>query len=166
MTVGDDVEAHLDTGITSVAALAHGARFTLIGRAYLCGLMAGGRDGHRPYDRDPARPARTHHAAAASPRSTSTPRTTSRSWYGWPRVPAERAPVTAARRTRSATPARNRNRPPCRARRARSATGGWRPWARERAAQPRQPVGSVEPALVSKPAGSARSAPRAAAGRQ
>lgn len=43
--VGDDVEVHLDTGITSVAALAHGARFTLIGRAYLYGLMAGGRDG-------------------------------------------------------------------------------------------------------------------------
>ncbi|MGH3712642.1 MAG: alpha-hydroxy acid oxidase [Micromonosporaceae bacterium] len=47
--VGDDVEVHLDTGITSgadiVAAVAHGARFTLIGRAYLYGLMAGGRDG-------------------------------------------------------------------------------------------------------------------------
>ncbi|WP_395695783.1 alpha-hydroxy acid oxidase [Nocardioides sp.] len=44
-----DVEVHLDTGITSgqdiVAALAHGAHFTLIGRAYLYGLMAGGRDG-------------------------------------------------------------------------------------------------------------------------
>ena len=39
----------LDTGITSgadiVAALACGADFTLIGRAYLYGLMAGGRDG-------------------------------------------------------------------------------------------------------------------------
>jgi L-lactate dehydrogenase (cytochrome)/glycolate oxidase len=46
---GADLEVHLDTGIMSgqdiVAALAHGARFTLIGRAYLYGLMAGGRDG-------------------------------------------------------------------------------------------------------------------------
>jgi len=47
--VGDDVEVHLDTGIMSgqdiVAAIAHGAHFTLIGRAYLYGLMAGGRAG-------------------------------------------------------------------------------------------------------------------------
>jgi L-lactate dehydrogenase (cytochrome)/glycolate oxidase len=47
--VGDDVEVHVDTGILSgqdvVAAIAHGARFTLVGRAYLYGLMAGGRDG-------------------------------------------------------------------------------------------------------------------------
>ncbi|WP_432476174.1 alpha-hydroxy acid oxidase [Nocardioides sp. GXQ0305] len=47
--VGDDVEVHLDTGITSgqdvVAAVAHGATFTLVGRAYLYGLMAGGRAG-------------------------------------------------------------------------------------------------------------------------
>lgn len=47
--VGGDLEVHLDTGIMSgqdiVAALAHGAHFTLIGRAYLYGLMAGGRDG-------------------------------------------------------------------------------------------------------------------------
>ena len=47
--VGSDVEVHLDTGIMSgqdvVAAVAHGAHFTLIGRAYLYGLMAGGRDG-------------------------------------------------------------------------------------------------------------------------
>jgi L-lactate dehydrogenase (cytochrome) len=47
--VGSDVEVHLDTGIMSgqdvVAAVAHGARFTLVGRAYLYGLMAGGRDG-------------------------------------------------------------------------------------------------------------------------
>ncbi len=47
--VGDDVEVHIDTGIMSgqdiVAAIAHGARFTLVGRAYLYGLMAGGRDG-------------------------------------------------------------------------------------------------------------------------
>lgn len=47
--VGDDVEVHLDTGIMSgqdiVAAVAHGADFTLVGRAYLYGLMAGGREG-------------------------------------------------------------------------------------------------------------------------
>jgi L-lactate dehydrogenase (cytochrome)/glycolate oxidase len=47
--VGDDLEVHLDTGIMSgqdiIAAVAHGARFTLIGRAYLYGLMAGGRAG-------------------------------------------------------------------------------------------------------------------------
>jgi L-lactate dehydrogenase (cytochrome)/glycolate oxidase len=47
--VGRGVEVHLDTGIRSgqdvVAAIAHGARFTLIGRAYLYGLMAGGREG-------------------------------------------------------------------------------------------------------------------------
>jgi L-lactate dehydrogenase (cytochrome) len=47
--VGNDLEVHLDTGIMSgadiVAAVALGARFTLIGRAYLYGLMAGGRDG-------------------------------------------------------------------------------------------------------------------------
>lgn len=47
--VGDRVEVHLDTGIMSgqdvVAAVAHGATFTLVGRAYLYGLMAGGRAG-------------------------------------------------------------------------------------------------------------------------
>ena len=47
--VGKDTEIHLDTGIMSgadiVAAIALGARFTLIGRAYLYGLMAGGREG-------------------------------------------------------------------------------------------------------------------------
>lgn len=47
--VGSAVEVHLDTGIMSgqdvVAAIAHGARFTLVGRAYLYGLMAGGREG-------------------------------------------------------------------------------------------------------------------------
>jgi L-lactate dehydrogenase (cytochrome)/glycolate oxidase len=47
--VGHELEVHLDTGIMSgqdvVAALAHGARFTLIGRSYLYGLMAGGRPG-------------------------------------------------------------------------------------------------------------------------
>lgn len=47
--VGNDLEVHLDTGIMSgadiVAAVALGAHFTLIGRAYLYGLMAGGREG-------------------------------------------------------------------------------------------------------------------------
>ena len=47
--VGGDLEVHVDTGIMSgadiVAAVALGARFTLIGRAYLYGLMAGGRAG-------------------------------------------------------------------------------------------------------------------------
>jgi L-lactate dehydrogenase (cytochrome) len=47
--VGGDVEIMLDTGIMSgadvVAAIALGARFTLIGRAYLYGLMAGGEAG-------------------------------------------------------------------------------------------------------------------------
>ncbi|MCW2840134.1 MAG: alpha-hydroxy-acid oxidizing enzyme [Aeromicrobium sp.] len=47
--VGDSLEIHLDTGIMSgqdiVAAIAMGADFTLIGRAYLYGLMAGGRRG-------------------------------------------------------------------------------------------------------------------------
>ncbi|RYV51175.1 alpha-hydroxy acid oxidase [Pengzhenrongella frigida] len=47
--VGADLEVHLDTGIMSgadiVAAVALGARFTLIGRAYLYGLMAGGEAG-------------------------------------------------------------------------------------------------------------------------
>jgi L-lactate dehydrogenase (cytochrome) len=47
--VGKDTEVHLDTGIMSgadiVASIALGAKFTLIGRAYLYGLMAGGREG-------------------------------------------------------------------------------------------------------------------------
>ncbi|MFB9307808.1 L-lactate dehydrogenase (cytochrome) [Agromyces hippuratus] len=47
--VGSEMEVHLDTGIMSgadiVASVALGARFTLIGRAYLYGLMAGGREG-------------------------------------------------------------------------------------------------------------------------
>jgi L-lactate dehydrogenase (cytochrome) len=47
--VGGDLEVHLDTGIMSgadiVAAVALGARFTMIGRAYLYGLMAGGEAG-------------------------------------------------------------------------------------------------------------------------
>lgn len=47
--VGGDVEVLIDTGIMSgadvVAAVALGARSTLIGRAYLYGLMAGGQQG-------------------------------------------------------------------------------------------------------------------------
>lgn len=47
--VGKDMEIHLDTGIMSgadiVASVALGATFTLVGRAYLYGLMAGGQRG-------------------------------------------------------------------------------------------------------------------------
>ncbi|MEP6817282.1 MAG: alpha-hydroxy acid oxidase [Marmoricola sp.] len=47
--VGNDTEVWLDTGIMCgqdiVASVAHGAHFTLVGRAYLYGLMAGGREG-------------------------------------------------------------------------------------------------------------------------
>ena len=47
--LGNDVEIMLDTGIMSgadiVAAMALGADFTLVGRAYLYGLMAGGQAG-------------------------------------------------------------------------------------------------------------------------
>jgi L-lactate dehydrogenase (cytochrome) len=47
--LGDDIEVWVDTGIMSgadiVAAIAQGATFTLVGRAYLYGLMAGGRRG-------------------------------------------------------------------------------------------------------------------------
>jgi L-lactate dehydrogenase (cytochrome) len=47
--VGAETEILLDSGIMSgadiVAAIALGARFTLVGRAYLYGLMAGGREG-------------------------------------------------------------------------------------------------------------------------
>jgi L-lactate dehydrogenase (cytochrome) len=47
--VGKDATVMIDTGIMNgadiVAAIALGAKFTLIGRAYLYGLMAGGREG-------------------------------------------------------------------------------------------------------------------------
>nr|WP_269809777.1 alpha-hydroxy acid oxidase [Kineosporia rhizophila] len=47
--VGKDVEVVVDTGIMNgadiVACIALGAKFTLVGRAYLYGLMAGGRQG-------------------------------------------------------------------------------------------------------------------------
>ncbi|WP_449278894.1 alpha-hydroxy acid oxidase [Leucobacter sp. GX24907] len=47
--VGQDATVMIDTGIMNgadiVAAMALGAKFTLIGRAYLYGLMAGGRPG-------------------------------------------------------------------------------------------------------------------------
>jgi L-lactate dehydrogenase (cytochrome) len=47
--VGKDATVMMDTGIMNgadiVAAIALGAKFTLVGRAYLYGLMAGGREG-------------------------------------------------------------------------------------------------------------------------
>ncbi|MEY4425431.1 MAG: hypothetical protein RJB56_1058 [Actinomycetota bacterium] len=47
--IGNHAEVHVDTGIMHgqdiVACIAKGAKFTLIGRAYLYGLMAGGREG-------------------------------------------------------------------------------------------------------------------------
>jgi L-lactate dehydrogenase (cytochrome) len=47
--VGADATVMLDTGIMHgadiVASMALGAKFTLVGRAYLYGLMAGGREG-------------------------------------------------------------------------------------------------------------------------
>jgi L-lactate dehydrogenase (cytochrome) len=47
--IGDTTEVAIDTGIMSgadvVASIALGAKFTLVGRAYLYGLMAGGRAG-------------------------------------------------------------------------------------------------------------------------
>jgi L-lactate dehydrogenase (cytochrome) len=47
--VGKHTEIAIDTGIMSgadiVASIALGAKFTLVGRAYLYGLMAGGREG-------------------------------------------------------------------------------------------------------------------------
>jgi L-lactate dehydrogenase (cytochrome) len=47
--VGKDTDVMVDTGIMNgadiVASIALGAKFTLIGRAYLYGLMAGGREG-------------------------------------------------------------------------------------------------------------------------
>lgn len=47
--IGDTAEVHLDTGIMHgadvIAAIAMGADFTWIGRAYLYGLMAGGKEG-------------------------------------------------------------------------------------------------------------------------
>jgi len=47
--VGSDTEVMVDTGIMNgadiVSSIALGAKFTLIGRAYLYGLMAGGRQG-------------------------------------------------------------------------------------------------------------------------
>lgn len=47
--VGNDAAVMVDTGIMNgadiVASIALGAKFTLVGRAYLYGLMAGGREG-------------------------------------------------------------------------------------------------------------------------
>ena len=47
--IGKDAEVHMDTGIMHgqdiIAAIAKGAKFTMVGRAYLYGLMAAGREG-------------------------------------------------------------------------------------------------------------------------
>lgn len=47
--IGKNAEVHVDTGIMHgadiIASIAKGAKFTMIGRAYLYGLMAGGREG-------------------------------------------------------------------------------------------------------------------------
>ncbi len=47
--IGMDAEVHVDTGIMHgadiIACIAKGAMFTMVGRAYLYGLMAGGREG-------------------------------------------------------------------------------------------------------------------------
>lgn len=47
--IGKDAEVHVDTGIMHgqdvIASIAKGAKFTLVGRAYLYGLMSGGREG-------------------------------------------------------------------------------------------------------------------------
>jgi L-lactate dehydrogenase (cytochrome) len=47
--IGSDAEVHVDTGIMHgadiIACIAKGAKFTMVGRAYLYGLMAGGREG-------------------------------------------------------------------------------------------------------------------------
>jgi isopentenyl diphosphate isomerase/L-lactate dehydrogenase-like FMN-dependent dehydrogenase len=44
-----EIEVHIDTGIMHggdvLAAIAHGAQYTYVGRAYLYGLMAGGQQG-------------------------------------------------------------------------------------------------------------------------
>ena len=66
--VGKRREVHLDTGIMSgadiVAAIALGAQFTLIGRAYLYGLMAGGEPGVDRTIEILAEQIDPHHAAA------------------------------------------------------------------------------------------------------
>ena len=66
--VGGRTEIAVDTGIMHgadvVAAVALGASFTLVGRAYLYGLMAGGRAGVDRAIYDPARPGHPHDEAA------------------------------------------------------------------------------------------------------
>ena len=66
--VGRDTDVLVDTGIMNgadiVASVALGAKFTLIGRAYLYGLMAGRPRRRRPHDRDPVGPDRPDHEAA------------------------------------------------------------------------------------------------------
>lgn len=79
--VGHDTEVMLDTGIMNgadiVAVCALGARFTLIGRAYLYGLMAGGRAGERTASSQSSpRRSNARYDCSASPTSpNSTPAT-------------------------------------------------------------------------------------------
>ncbi len=81
--LGQDVEILVDTGIMNgadvVAAIALGAKFTLVGRAYMYGLMAGGRGG------------RANHEAAAGQHDRGT-RTPARHSTGTPRPPAVAPP--------------------------------------------------------------------------
>ncbi len=66
--LGKHTEILVDTGIMSgadiVAAIALGARCTLVGRAYLYGLMAGGEAGVAPRDRHPWQRDSADHGAA------------------------------------------------------------------------------------------------------
>ena len=92
--VGSDLEVHLDTGIMSgqdiVAAIAHGARFTLVGRAYLYGLMAGGRPGVDRTIEIPRARSSAPCACSASALSTSS---------SWPRQRSEAPRLTRSART-------------------------------------------------------------------
>jgi hypothetical protein len=81
--VGNDVEVMIDTGIMNgadiVASIALGAKFTLVGRAYLYGLMAGGREGvDRMIESSPSRSS-ARCSCSRSPRWTSWSPSTSRS---------------------------------------------------------------------------------------
>ncbi len=71
--VGDRAEVFLDGGILSgadiVAAVALGADATLVGRAFLYGLMAGGQEGVVKAGGDPAHRHHPHDAAARCPQS-------------------------------------------------------------------------------------------------
>ena len=85
---------HLDTGIMSgqdiVAAVAHGARFTLVGRAYLYGLMAGGREGvDRTIEILRGQVERTMRLLGVAHPRRARARATSPSWSGWSRGRAD-----------------------------------------------------------------------------